>query len=72
VFKRLCEAPTIEQQDRLSASMVIRQLLPEWYPHIIPTAILLGYLAHHYGRSELIPPYLAVTSGEWIETHEAP
>lgn len=72
VFKRLLKAPTIEQQDRLSASMRIRQLLPEWDPHITPTAILLGYLAHHYTRSDLIPEYLAVATEHRIKADEAP
>lgn len=72
VFKRLLEAPTIEEQTRLSARMRIRQLLPEWYPHITPTAILLCYLAHHHARSDLIPGYLAVAPEDSIKADEAP
>ena len=72
VFKRLLQASTIDEQDRLSASMRIRQLLPEWYLHVTPTAILLGYLAHHYGRSDLIPAYLAVTPEDGVKAREAP
>jgi hypothetical protein len=71
VFKRLRRAPTIEGQARLSDSMRIRQLLPEWRPHVISTAILLGYLARHYGRCDLIPAYLAVAPTDWIEARQA-
>jgi hypothetical protein len=52
--------------------MRIRQLLPEWHPHITPTAILLSYLARHYGRSDLITAYLAVPPKDWIKAREAP
>jgi hypothetical protein len=72
VFKRLLAAPTIQEQDRLSASMRIRQLLPKWHPHVTPTAILLGYLAREYGRSDLIHAYLAVAPENWVKAREAP
>src|SRR5262245_46289717 len=36
VFKDLLDAGTIEEQARLSKCMRIRQLLPEWYPHVTP------------------------------------
>lgn len=72
-FRRLRNAPTLREQDRLSASMRIRQLFPEWYPHIVPTAILLGHLAYHYGgRNGLILQYLAIIPDDLIEASEMP
>lgn len=72
VFRQLRQAPTMEEQHRLSSSMRIRQLFPEWHPHIVPTAILLGYLARHYGHRDLIPAYIAVAPTDLIEAREAP
>lgn len=51
VFRDLLHARAIAEQARLSDSLRIRELLPEWYPHVAPTAILLGYLARHYRRA---------------------
>jgi hypothetical protein len=67
IFKRLLKAGSIEEQSRLSDSMQIRQLMPEWYPHIADTGILLGYLASRYGRLDLIPAYVAVAKGGRLE-----
>jgi hypothetical protein len=54
--------------------MRVRQLLPipSWNVHVTPTAILLGHLAHHYGRSDLVAEYLAVAPEDWVEAKEMP
>ena len=72
VFRRLLRAPTIEEQSRLSDGMRIRQLLPEWYPHIAPTAILLGYLARQYRRNDLVPAYVAVARDAGLKREHMP
>lgn len=72
VFRQLRKAQTIEEQRRLSDSMRIRQLLPEWCPHIVPTAILMGYLASHFGHTDLIPAYISVAPNDLIEPKQAP
>jgi hypothetical protein len=72
VFRSPLRAPTIEEQSRLSDSMQIRRLLPEWYPHVADTAILLGYLARHYGRHDLIPAYVEVAQEAGLEQKHVP
>jgi hypothetical protein len=72
IFERLLQASTIEEQIRLSASMRIRQLVPkEWYLHITPTLILLGYLARYYRRADLISAYLKIAPMDRVNAKEA-
>jgi hypothetical protein len=73
IFERLLQASTIEEQNRLSASMRIRQLVPEeWSLHVTPTLILLGYLARYYQRADLIPAYLKIAPMDRLNAKEAP
>ena len=73
IFERLLQAGTIEEQNRLSASMRIRQLVPEeWCLHVTPTLILLGYLARYYRRADLIPAYLKIAPMDRVKAKEAP
>jgi hypothetical protein len=72
VFRRLLRASTIEEQDGLSDSMQIRQLLPGWHPHVAPTAILLAYVARRYARPELVPAYIAVARRAGLEQLHMP
>jgi hypothetical protein len=72
VFRSVLRASTTEEQQRRSESMRIRQILPQWYPHVAPTAILLGYLARHYGREALIPAYVAVARDARLEPKHMP
>jgi hypothetical protein len=72
-FERLLQAGTIEEQNRLSASMRIRRLVPEeWCLHVTPTLILLGYLARYYRRADLIPAYLKIAPMDRVNAKEAP
>ena len=67
IFERLLRADTIEEQNRLSISMRIRQLVPhEWHLHITPTLILLGYLARYHRRADLIPAYLKLAPKDQV------
>jgi hypothetical protein len=73
IFERLLRADTIEEQNRLSISMRIRQLVPhEWHLHITPTLILLGYLARYHRRGDLIPAYLKLAPKDRVDAKEAP
>src|SRR5262245_65825341 len=71
--QRLLQAGTIEEQNRLSASMRIRQLVPEvWCLHVTPTLILLGYLARYYRRADLTPANLKIAPTHRSKPRETP
>lgn len=60
-FQRLLACPSLEEQDRISDSMTIRQLFPGWCPQVSSLCVLLAFLARDSGRPELIPEYLSIT-----------
>jgi hypothetical protein len=62
IFWELWNAKTLEDQNRLSDSMLIRKLFPGWYPRVLSMAICLAHVAAHHGRLDLVEEYLAVTS----------
>jgi hypothetical protein len=72
VFHRLLQATTFKEQDRLSNGMQIRRLLPGWYPLVAPTAILLGYLARHFGRLNRVVSYVAVAKSAGLNDLHLP
>jgi hypothetical protein len=65
IFAQLYDAATIEEQNRLSERMTMRQLLPAWCPLPGSTALLLAYLAGAHGRppSE-VREYLSLFAGD--------
>jgi hypothetical protein len=60
LFAELRNARTIEEQNEFSGRMAIRQLIPDWTPHVAPTAIILAFIARHYGFTGLTRQYVDV------------
>jgi hypothetical protein len=58
VFAELLRAETVEKQHEHSDRMYLRQLFPEWYPHLLPVCLLLAHLSRAYGQPTSIPRYL--------------
>lgn len=71
-FRRLLEAPSFDEQNSLSREMRIRQIFPEWFPLVAPTAILLGYLAKHFGPLGRVADYVAIAKSAGLNDLHAP
>ncbi len=68
-FTEMFSAESIEEQDRISDSMQIRQLFPDWNPHVVPTAILMAYIARHFSQDALAARYVDVAHASRPEHH---
>lgn len=58
-FRRLLAAP-LSEQIRIDKSMHTRLLFPEWDTSLLSLSWLLGYLAIHFDRRELVMAYLEI------------
>jgi hypothetical protein len=61
IFKQLMDCPDLEERDRISETMAIRQLFPGWFPHVAPMCIMLAHIAARFGATNIISEYLAIT-----------
>jgi hypothetical protein len=61
IFSKLRDAPTAQEQSRLSACMTMRRLLPAWCPLPGSTTLLLAHLARAHGRPfAMVGEYLSL------------
>jgi hypothetical protein len=75
IFARLYDAESVEEQQRLSQTMAIRQLFPGWSPLVGSAAVALGYIAKATGQSpDVVHEYVQVFRGDrgyWGPSWEA-
>lgn len=71
-FKTIFSANSVAEQAIISDSMRIRQLFPDWFPHITPMAILMAYIARHFSEDALAKQYLDVAKASGLEKKHLP
>lgn len=62
VFHDVLHATSMAEQDIASDSMLIRQLLPAWCPHILPTALSLAHVSLGQNNPHLAREYVEIAN----------